>query len=66
MKGTALFTRAAYYKKREGLGNPQWHFTNRSIRINKNEFFILPWIHEGKNSRKRDYQKVIARNNSRR
>ena len=23
----SLFTKATYYKKREGLGSPQWHFT---------------------------------------
>jgi hypothetical protein len=29
MKGATepLFTKATYYKKREGLGSPQWHFT---------------------------------------
>ena len=29
MKGATdlLFTKATYYKKREGRGSPQWHFT---------------------------------------
>ena len=29
MKGATeeLFVKVTYYKKREGLGSPQWHFT---------------------------------------
>ena len=31
MKGATeeLFVKVTYYKKREGLGSPQWHFTTR-------------------------------------
>ena len=44
----SLFTKATYYKKREGLGSPQWHFTTCIPQCFSQKSFLKKYTSEKK------------------
>ena len=41
----SLFTKATYYKRREGLGSPQWHFTTCIPQCFSQKYFLKKKIY---------------------